>query len=102
MFGHFYIKKVPGNFHISTHGKGMGLMFYNTAVSAAHLIHLLEFTEEKGEMTHGYYSPSSNILDGKDHFKLEIGMDAEYYLKLVSSEYVSRFWGYKRFYEFSY
>ena len=45
MFGHFYIKKVPGNFHISTHGKGQALVLFNSVISAGHKIHLLEFTE---------------------------------------------------------
>ena len=47
---------MPGNFHISTHGKGMGLTFFNTAVSAAHKINMLEFTTEEGELTGGIYS----------------------------------------------
>lgn len=44
---------------------------------------------------------TSNTLDGTDHFKLNIGLDVEYFLKLVTSEYVHPLWGASRFYEFS-
>ena len=101
MYGHFYIKKVPGNFHVSTHGKGAGLSFFNAAISAAHKIHLLEFTTEKGELTKGSLSARSNTLDGTDQFKMEIGLDAEYFLKIVTSEFIYPFWGKERFYEFA-
>lgn len=63
----------------------MGLTFFNTAISAAHKINLLEFTTEDGEVTRGYLSPRSNSLDGHDNFKMDIGMDTEYFLKIVTS-----------------
>ena len=66
----------------------MGLIFFNTVVSAAHRIHLLEFTTEDGEVTRGALSTRLNALDGVDHFKMDVGMDTEYYLKIVTSEYV--------------
>ncbi len=40
-------------------------------------------------------------MDGTDHFKMEVGLDAEYYLKIVSSEFVHPIWGKKPFFEFS-
>ena len=79
----------------------MGLTFFNAVVSAAHRIHLLEFTTEDGEVTRGALSTRSNALDGVDHFKMDVGMDTEYYLKIVTSEYVHPLWGSQGFYEFS-
>jgi len=57
MFGHFFIKRVPGNFHISTHGKGVGQIIFEKTLSAGHKINLLEFTTADGELTHGSISP---------------------------------------------
>jgi len=53
-------------------------------------------------LTYGSYSKASNSLDKKDNYKLEIGLDTEYYLKIVPSEWVHPFWGIEKFYEYSY
>ena len=39
--------------------------------------------DENGDVTNGAFSPRSNTLDGTDMFKMEIGQDAEYYLKII-------------------
>jgi len=70
-------------------------------MAASHNIHLLEFTTEEGPVTRGSLSAMSNVLDSTDHFKLATGLDTEYYLKIVSSEYVYPIWGSENFYEFS-
>ena len=57
MIGHFFIKRVPGNFHISTHGKGIGTILFDKTLSAGHKINLLEFTTADGDLTLGSYSP---------------------------------------------
>jgi len=63
----------------------MGLVFLNKVVSAAHQIHLLEFSTYDGQLTYGEISKQSNSLDGTNKYNLEIGLDTEYYLKIVSS-----------------
>ncbi len=50
----------------------MGLTFFNAVVSAAHRIHLLEFTTEDEEVTRGALSARSNAMDrvdGVDQFQ---------------------------------
>jgi len=43
----------------------------------------------------------SNALDGWDHYNMKVGLDGEYYLKIVSSEFVHPLWGKQPFFEFS-
>jgi len=51
-------------------------------------------------LTLGSLTPRSNTLDGVDKFSLDLGLDVEYYLKIVKSEYVDPFWGSTSLYEF--
>jgi hypothetical protein len=60
LYGHFFIKKVPGNFHISFHGKGMAALFLPQDFPIDHTINLLEFTQEKEELTLGRIVASTN------------------------------------------
>jgi hypothetical protein len=68
------VKKVPGNFHISFHGKGEIAAFMGKQYSLEHSIHRLEFSEspQTGNALNGYFS------------ELEVEEDIEYYLKLVT------------------
>jgi len=97
--GTMFVKKVPGNFHISTHHKGLALRQVDKPLTAQHKIHLLEFTKEESQITLGKYVKTSNFLDGT-HLKPAKGHDVQYYLKIVGSTYKSLLWGDQRFYEF--
>lgn len=48
-----YLKKVPGNFHFSFHGKGAASVLFGKVYSLEHTIHLMEFTTEKDEVSLG-------------------------------------------------
>ena len=39
-----FLKKVPGNFHISYHNKGIAKIFMHQQFSLRHTVNLLEFT----------------------------------------------------------
>lgn len=99
LYGHFFVRKVPGNFHISTHSKAPILMRLNHEVSARHKIHMLEFTKEKEEITQGAYAKHTNTLDGAEAL-VGSGTDVEYYLKIMDSYYQHSIWGEKQLLEF--
>eukprot|EP01017_Pseudomicrothorax_dubius_P010576 TRINITY_DN13792_c0_g1_i2.p1 TRINITY_DN13792_c0_g1~~TRINITY_DN13792_c0_g1_i2.p1 ORF type:complete len:161 (+),score=18.45 TRINITY_DN13792_c0_g1_i2:72-554(+) len=94
-----FVKKIPGSFIISTHGKGLGLKMMNFATSPSHVIHTLEFTTATGDTTNGAYTKNTNLLDGTK-LNAEADMDVEYYLKLTSSIYEHPIWPTHRFYEY--
>ncbi|KAM3133548.1 hypothetical protein pb186bvf_014390 [Paramecium bursaria] len=87
-FGHFYIKKVPGNFHFGFHGKGQAALFLGQQYNIEHTINLLEFTTRKGENTLGKYIKTTNPLDRKKTQVL-FNEETSYYLKIVESQYQS-------------
>jgi len=98
--GTMYVKKVPGNFHISTHHKGLALQhILDKNITARHKIHLLEFTKEDGEITLGKYVKTSNFLDGT-MLPPPVAHDIHYYMKIVGSTYKHSIWGEKKFYEY--
>jgi hypothetical protein len=97
--GTMFVKKVPGNFHISTHHKGLALQHVERNITAKHKIHLLEFTKEDAEITLGKYSKTSNFLDGT-LLPPPIAHDIHYYMKIIGSTYKHSIWGEKRFYEY--
>jgi len=94
-----FVKKVPGNFHISTHHKGLALRQVDKILTARHKIHLLEFTKADSQITLGKYVKTSNFLDGT-YLQPAKGNDVQYYLKIVGSTYKSLIWGEQKFFEF--
>eukprot|EP01016_Furgasonia_blochmanni_P050992 TRINITY_DN795_c0_g1_i2.p1 TRINITY_DN795_c0_g1~~TRINITY_DN795_c0_g1_i2.p1 ORF type:complete len:499 (-),score=70.86 TRINITY_DN795_c0_g1_i2:262-1758(-) len=100
LYGHLFVRKVPGNFHVSIHGKGLALTMLTSDVSLKHKVNLLEFTHEHGEVTLGRYTKATNSLDGKAVAPDSGRQDIQYYLKIVSSSYFHPVWGEEKFYEF--
>ncbi|CAD8178983.1 unnamed protein product [Paramecium pentaurelia] len=90
IFGHFYVKRIPGNFHISFHGKGQAVSLISQDIQLSHTINWLEFTPQKQGPTFGRYFKTTNTLDGTTH-SLEQKEDTQYYLKLVESHYETLF-----------
>lgn len=99
-YGHFYVKKVPGNFHIGFHGKGQAAIYLNTLQRLDHTIHSLEFSGRHTAPTKGRYLKTSNPLDGTVHAN-EPGQDSQYYLKLVEAKYETMATRTKEFYTFT-
>ena len=96
-----FVRKVPGNFHISTHNKGLALTAIPEAnITARHKINLLEITKEDSEITQGYYIKTTNPLDGMMTTWMTTGIDVEYYLKVLDSTYNHAIWGQKRLFEY--
>jgi len=101
IYGHMFIRKVPGNFHISTHHKGIALSAIPEAIiTARHRINLLEITRENGEVTQGYYLKSTNPIDGLTTIGVTVGTDVEYYMKILGSKYKHVIWGEKELYQY--
>jgi Endoplasmic reticulum vesicle transporter len=99
LFGHIFLKPVPGSFHVSVHGKGAELA--NIFPAPAHQIHQLEFTTEKGETTSGSIWSTTNMLDSLAVLNVSKTDSVTYYLKLVPSIYSHPFWGEKPFFQFA-
>jgi hypothetical protein len=77
----FSIKKVPGNFHVSTHSSRM----QPQTVDMAHYVHHLEFGEARLSLTHlqGSFNPLKDIdkTDKSDEHS------HDYYMKIVPTTY---------------
>ncbi|KAL4485018.1 hypothetical protein ABPG74_020195 [Tetrahymena malaccensis] len=100
IYGHFYVKKVPGNFHVSFHNEGLLLMHSNLIFNLRHTIHTLEFTTEDGSLTLGKYTKSSNPLDKTVHNPGH-GMDTDYYLKVVNTVFENMLSEHNNIYSFT-
>lgn len=72
--------------HIGFHGRGEAARLLSNEFSVGHTIHLLEFTDEREELTLGRIISSSNPLDGRASNN-PVDTDSNYYLKIVSSVY---------------
>ena len=77
--------------HIGFHGRGEAARLLSNEFSVTHTVHLLEFTDEREELTLGRIITSSNPIDGRISNN-PVDTDSNYYLKIVSSVYQS-FWG---------
>lgn len=100
LFGHLFIKKVPGNLNLGFHGRGDAARSLSNQFSVAHTIHLLEFTDEHEALSLSRYVASTNPLDNLN-IKNELDEDSNYYLKIVSSEYESMWGSQQRLYTFT-
>jgi len=101
--GTMFLKQVPGNFHISTHHKGLPLQYSAKDITARHKVNFLEFTRETESVTEGKLGSKikTNYLSEKDDVTAPaIGHDVEYYLKIVGSQFNHPIWGEKNFYEY--
>jgi len=94
LYGHIVVQKVPGNFHISIHGKGLGMTLLmnpsEAKLSAGHDIHHLSFSSPEGP----YPSLNSNLgaaLPLTDLKATEAGYNFEYFLRASSAIYESVF-----------
>lgn len=96
-----FINQVPGNFHISTHHKGVPLKYLDKELTSRHTVHFLEFTRADGPVTQGTLGSKikTNYIN---EFTLAppAAHDVEYYLKIVGSKMVHSIWGERDFFEY--
>eukprot|EP00331_Platyophrya_macrostoma_P025171 CAMPEP_0176453800 /NCGR_PEP_ID=MMETSP0127-20121128/29467_1 /TAXON_ID=938130 /ORGANISM="Platyophrya macrostoma, Strain WH" /LENGTH=241 /DNA_ID=CAMNT_0017842755 /DNA_START=291 /DNA_END=1016 /DNA_ORIENTATION=+ len=91
--GFVHVAKVPGNFHVSAHGKQHEVMMYlNGVINVQHTIHHLSFGENDvmGKLDHdleGHVHP----LNGESHREDE-PFHYEYFLDIVPTMYQNK-WG---------
>jgi hypothetical protein len=85
VWGYMDVSKVPGNFHISSHGKAQ-----TTALNLQHHIHTLSFGDagyiraKKAEGIEGAFNP----LDGTSKTSQSLSQNYEYYIQVVPTSLV--------------
>ena len=65
IFGHLFIKRIPGNLYIGFQGHDRLAAYLANRFSLSHTVNLFELTDEKEELTLGQFIPSTNPIDGR-------------------------------------
>ena len=95
IFGHVEVNKIAGNFHI-TAGQAVPHPQGHAHLSAFVPSHLLNFSHRIDRFAFGDVAPGIvNSLDGTLHVTHDPHYMSQYYLKVVPTEFVSRFYTYK-------
>lgn len=80
--GHFHVKRVPGNFHLSTHNSGR----QPELADMSHYVHSLQF----GDVLHGITVYAFDAMKDTDHLAVTSLSTHDYTLNIVPTQFKRR------------